>query len=610
MTSRLWTLLLTVLLAFPAAVTAAEQHALSIGVDPALPPGFTHYPYANPDAPKGGTLRLATVAAFDSFHSFIARGIPAPGSGLTTARLGDSSRDEPFTQYASVARSFEVAPDRSSVIVHLNPAARFSDGVPVTSADVVFTFTALTTKGSPTYLRYYSDVESVKALDAHTVRFDFVEANNPELPYLVGQVPVLPKHWWEGRDFAEPTLDVPPGCGPYKVKSFRPGYSIVYERVRDWWGKDLPVNKGRYNFDIVRYDVYRDRTVTAEAFRSGEFDFRAESSAKAWAQDYTGPAIRQGLIKRAEFTHSRPAGMMGFVFNTRNGLFSDRRVRKALALAFDFQWTNKALFYGQYKRCDSYFTNSVFAAQGSPSAAELAILEPLRGSIPAEAFGPAVMAPRTDGSGRLRGQLRKALALLREAGWTLKDGTLRNKAGQPFVFEMLLRSPTMERVALPLGKNLAKLGITMNVAMADASRYVRRVRAYDFDMISTVIRQSDSPGNEQRFFWTSDAAKTPGTRNLAGVSSPAVDKLVETLIAAKDRDTLTTCVRALDRVLRSEWYAIPGWYSPVDRFAYWDVFGMPQTRPSRGLDIFSWWYDADGAKRVAQAGFRSGGENS
>lgn len=582
------------------------QHAICISGTPALGEDFDHLPYVNPDAPKGGTFRLSAVGTFDSFHPFIARGIPAAGSGLLIASLTASSLDEPFTQYPYVAESFEVAADKSFVIFHLNRAAKFSDGHPVTADDVVFTFHALLEKGSPTYSKYYEGIEKVEKLSRHSVKFSFREKNNPELPFVAGQMKVLPAHWWDGRDFSEPTLEVAPGCGPYRLKSSRTGYSVEYERIDDWWGRDLPVNKGRYNFDVVRYDYYRDRTVSAEAFRSGAFDFCRENSAKAWAQDYTGPAIEAGLIKCKALEHSRPAGMQGFIFNTRRGIFADRRVRQALGLAFDFEWTNKALFYGQYKRCNSYFTNSIFAADGPLTPEEEALLSPWKDSVPQDVFNDAPIEEKTDGTGRIRGRLRKALTLLREAGWRLEDGVLRNEDGKPFEFEMLLRSPSMERVVLPYSKNLSRLGITMHVTMADSSRYIRRIRSYDFDMIVSVIRQSDSPGNEQRFFWTSSAAETPGTRNLAGVKNPVVDALVEDIIAAENRDRLKVCVRALDRVLRAEYYVVPGWYSPVDRVAYWCAFDMPESRPSRGIDIFSWWYDEAGAERIAEAGFAGG----
>ncbi|NJB66672.1 microcin C transport system substrate-binding protein [Desulfobaculum xiamenense] len=587
----------------PRAAWGMGLHALAIGGAPALPADFTHFPYANPDAPKGGTLRLAAIGTFDSFHPYIARGIAAAGNGLLAATLTTSSRDEPFTQYPYVARSFDVPEDRSHVVFHLDPSARFSDGEPVTADDVIFTFDALVKQGSPTYAKYYEGVSGVTKLSAHAVRFDFRERGNPELPVIAGQLPVLPRHWWQGRDFGSPTLDVPPGCGPYRVRESRTGYSVEYERVGDWWGAALPVNRGRYNFDRIRYDYYRDRTVSAEAFRGGEFDYQMENSAKAWAQDYRGPAIDAGLIRCETIAHERPAGMQGLVFNTRRLQFADRRVREALTLAFDFEWTNRTLFYSQYTRCDSYFSNSAFASREVPSGAELALLEPWRGSLAPEVFGEPCVAPTGDGSGRIRERLRRALALLTEAGWRLEDGVLRDAQGRPFVFEMLLRSPSMERVVLPYAKNLATLGIRMEVSMADASRYVRRTRSFDFDMIVSVMRQSDSPGNEQRFMWTAAAADTPGSRNLAGVKSPVVDDLVEHIIAARDRQSLVAAVRALDRVLLWEHYAVPGWYCPVDRVAYWDRFGMLERHPSRGVDIFSWWYDEGRAKRIAEAGF-------
>lgn len=588
---------------YPQSSEAKVLSALTLGKAPQLSSDFQHFPYANPDAPKGGQLRLASIGTFDSFHPYVARGIPAAGIGLVNATLTTSSRDEPFTQYPYVASSFELVDGGATLLCHLNPRARFSDGHPVSAEDVVFSFDALMHKGSPMYRKYYAGIVRVTARDAHTVRFELADAKNPELPVVAAQLPVLPAHWWKGRDFSKPTLEQAPGCGPYVVKRSSTGYSVEYERVKDWWGADLPVNAGRFNFDRIRFDYYRDRTVAGEAFRSGEFDFQMVSSAKSWAEEYVGPAVDAGLLKREAIRHTRPSGMQGFVMNTRRPLFADRKVRQALGLAFDFEWTNRALFYGQYARCLSFFSNSEFASSGVPQGKELSLLEPYRSALPQELFVSPFTLSKSDGSGRIRPQLRKALTLLREAGWTLRDGVLRNAQGKSFEFEMLLRSPRMERVVLPYQKNLKRLGITMHVSLADSSRYIRRIRSYDYDMVVGVMRQSDSPGSEQRLFWTSSAAKTPGTRNLAGIQNPVVDGLVDKVIGAQNRDELLTAVHALDRVLLWEAYVVPGWYSPIDRIAYWDRFGMPKLRPSRGTDIFSWWFSPEGDARIQAAGF-------
>jgi len=588
---------------------ARETHFLSLDRTGRHSRLSDHLPYTDPEAPKGGTLYLSATGSFDSFNAYIPRGIPAAGSTLLlTATLTASSRDNPFVQHPYVAESFEVAPDNGWVIFHLDPRARFNDGHPVTADDVVFTFRTLMAAGSPRYKQYYKSVEQIEKTGPRSVKFLFSEQNNRELPVIVSQLPVLPKHWWKDRDFSKPGLEPPLGCGPYGIKKFRAGYSVEYERVKNWWGQSLPINRGRYNFDVIHYDYYRDRTVAGEAFRSGEFDYMVENTAKNWVNDYKGPAFDQGLIKRLELRHFRNSGMSGFFFNTRRSLFADPRVRRALALVFDFEWTNSALFFGQYKRCDSYFSNSKLAATGLPGPKELDALEPWKNEVPPEVFTTAFIPPKGNGSGHIRKRMHTALRLLNQAGWSLKDGVLRNRDGQPFTFELLLRSGSLERVALPYRQNLKRLGIRMDIAMADTSRYIRRIRSRDYDMIYATVRQSDHPGNEQRNYWTSRAARTQGSQNWAGVSSPAVDALVNRIIASADHEELMTNTHALDRILLWSDYVIPGWYTPVDRLAYWDKFGMPETKPKNGVDLFSWWVDTDKEQRIMNSGFRSGGK--
>lgn len=573
-----------------AAVAGQPMHALTITGAPGLPADFAHLPHVRPDAPKGGTLRMGSIGTFDSFHPFIMRGMPAAQVSLTYETLGESNRNEDFAIYGLLANSFELAPDRSWLICRLHPEARFSDGKPLTADDVAFTFRALVEHGSPFYRDYYAQVAGVDVLDAHTVRFRFATRDNPELPVIVAQLPVLPAHWWQGRDFSTPQREAAPGSGPYRVREHRPGASITYERVPGWWGERLPINRGRYNFDVVRCDYYRDVTVARQAFLGGEFDLWSESTIKDWAESYDVPAVRDGRIVREEIPHGRTEGMSGFIFNTRQPRFADVRVRRAVAMAFDFEWTNKAMFHGAYLRCPSYFTNSEFAAPPRPGEGELALLEPLRDKLDPAVFGQAPRPTAGDGSGDTRPRLREALGLLREAGWDLRDGALRNARGEQLRFTLLLSSKGLERVVLPYRRNLERLGIAMDVQVADQTQYVGRIRAFDFDMMYATLRQSNSPGNEQRSFWTSTAAERPGSRNYAGIRDAAVDALVERIVAAPDRTTLTDAVRALDRVLLHGAYVVPGWYSDKLRVAHWKTrVAHPATPPRGGMDVHTWW---------------------
>ncbi|XPV74705.1 MAG: extracellular solute-binding protein [Desulfovibrio sp.] len=600
--------LLGLLCACPAFATPV--HVLSIDnsmQDSTTPPYFKG---VNPNAPKGGTIRLSATGTFDSFNQYSTYGVSAAGIVLTTGTLTAAHRDNPFVQYPYIAERFEITADNSWVIFHLNPNAKFSNGESVTAEDVVFTFDTLKTKGNPKYKQYYRAVEKAETTGPLSVKFVFTEKNNRELPIIVGQLPVLSKSWWQTQDFSKATLNPPVGCGPYKIKNFRAGYSLEYERVNNWWGQDLPIHKGRYNFDTIRFDYYRDRTVAAEAFRSGEFDYMVENTAKNWANNYVGPAFDQNLIKLLEVKHSRTAGMSGFFFNTRRGHFSDVRVREAISMMFDFNWTNTALFYGQYTRADSFFSNSDLAASSSPNGLpteeEKRLLAPWKSLLPEKLFTQKFTTVSTDGSGRIRNQMRTAMALLQSAGWHLENGVLKNQSGTPFTFELLLRSGSLERVVLPFQRNLKRLGITMNITSADSSRYTRKVRSHDYDMIYTTVRQSTHPGNEQRNFWASTSAPLKGSRNWAGISHPAVDGLVEKVILAQNKQELHTAVHALDRVLLWNHYVIPGWYSQKDRVAYWDKFGIPDYQSSRGMDRYSWWIVPEKDQRIQNSRFRSG----
>lgn len=573
------------------------RHALAMNGEPKYAPGFTHFDYANPEAPKGGVLHQSVIGTYDSFHPFIPKGVAAEDVGLIYETLMTSSQDEPFTEYGLLAESVQMPEDRSYVIFHLHPEARFHDGEPVQPDDVIFTFNALMEKGDPFYKKYYNDVQSVTDLGEGRVRFDFGDSTNQELPLIVGQLPVLPKHYWENRDFGESTLEPPLGSGPYRIAEFQAGKTITYERVADYWGQNRPAQRGHYNFARIRYDYYRDSTVALEAFNAGEYNFRQENTSKDWATMYTGANYEKGWIVKEEIHHELPRGMQGFAYNLRRPLFQDRRVREALGYAFDFEWSNQNLFYGQYTRSQSFYTNSEMASSGLPSAEELRYLEPLRDQVPPEVFTQEFTVPTSDGSGNLRSQLRKAGQLLTAAGWKVDPSSRKrvNAAGEPFAFEILLVSPAFERIVLPFKKNLERLGIDLSVRVVDPSQYVNRLRGFDFDMIVAVIGQSLSPGNEQREFWHSDSANLEGSRNLMGIQNPAVDTLVEQLIAAPNRPELIVRTRALDRVLLWNHYLIPHWHINYFRVAYWNRFSRPPIVPKYGLGLFTWWEDSEKA---------------
>ncbi len=586
------TFVLFLFIVFPFSSLAAEttlSHGLALHCELKYPAAFIHFDYVNPEAPKGGTLRQAAIGTFDTFNDSILKGISAAGVGMIYDTLMAAAEDEPFSQYGLIAEKVELAADRTFVIFQLNPKARFHDGHPVTAADVVFTFNLLLEQGQPMYKRYYADVTGVEALDQRRVKFTFKDGNNAELPLIVGQLVVLPRHFWQDKEFNKAGLDLPLGSGPYRIKSFIPGKSVTYERVVDYWAADLPVNKGRYNFDILIYDYYRDATVALEAFKAGEYDFRHENVSKNWATLYKGPQFEDGRIIKKEITHEIPQGIQGFVFNTRRAIFSDRRVREALINAFDFEWSNKNLFYGQYRRSNSYFSNSELAAIGPPSQAETELLQPFADQLPAEVFKDSYHLPTTDGRGNIRQNLRRAAALLKDSGWMVKNKKLIDKNGRPFIFEILLTAPAFERIVLPFKKNLARLGIETKVRVVDTAQYLNRVREFDFDMVVWSFGQSLSPGNEQRYYWHSSVVDIPGSRNLAGIKDPVVDALVEKIIHATDRQSLVTKVRALDRVLQWGFYVLPHWHISTFRIAYWNQFAQPELVPKYGLGLMTWW---------------------
>ncbi len=580
----------------PAADTGVTvSPALSMYGDLKYPPGFKHFDYVNPDAPKGGTVKLAVIGTFDSLNPFILKGVADNGMFSTFDTLLASSTDEPFSEYGLIAESIELPADRSWVIFNLRPQARFHDGSPITADDVVWTFDTFKSKGRPYYHSYYSRVVKAEKLGPRKVKFTFSEGNNRELPLIVGQLHVLSKAYWSKREFDKTTLEPPLGSGPYEVAAVEPGRSITYRRVKNYWAAQLPVNVGQHNFDTIRYDYYRDATVALEAFKAGQYDIRFENVAKNWATGYECPALSKGLIKKEQIPNQVPTGMQAYVYNTRHAVFHDPRVRQALAYAFDFGWTNKNLFYGAYTRTKSYYSNSELASRGLPSPAELKILEPFRGQEPAEVFTREYEPPETDGSGDIRGNLIVALKMLREAGWSVKNGKLVNdKTGQPLQFEILLVQPEFERVTLPFVRNLARLGIKANVRTVDPSQYQRRMDSFDFDMAVGGWPESLSPGNEQIDYWTSKSADVTGSQNLAGIKDPVVDKLVDMVIAAPDRQSLVDRTRALDRVLLWGHYVIPQWHIRDTRVAYWDKFDRPKTLPpyDLGAGFDAWWVDA------------------
>ena len=584
-----------VLAAMSAAPVAAEpSHGIAMHGDLKYPADFKHFDYVNPEAPKGGEVRLAARGGFDTFNPYVVKGRAAAGIGLVFETLMVNSADEPFSEYGLLAETVETPEDRSWVEFTMRQDARWHDGKPITVDDVIWTFQALKTQGRPFFRYYYANVANPVRTGERSVRFNFTGGTNRELPLIVGQLPVLPKHYWEGREFAETTLEPPLGSGPFRIAEFEANRHVVYERVRDYWGAEHPTQKGFWNFDKIRFDYYRDATVIIEAFKSGAFDYRAENSSKAWATAYDVPALRAGELLKKTFEHNRTAPIQGFVMNQRRAIFADPRVRRALAYAFDFEWSNKALFYGQYVRTRSYFDNSELTARGIPKGDVLKILEKYRGRIPEEVFTTEYQPPKSDGSGNIRRNLRTALSLLREAGWTVDPKTkkLTNaKTGQVMAFEILLVSPLFERIALPYTKNLERLGIEARVRTVESAQYKERIDNFDFDMISGIWGQSSSPGNEQRDFWGSEAADRKGSRNLSGIKNPVVDELVELVVSAPDRKSLVTRVRALDTVLQWQHVVVPHWHIPYDRLVYWDRFKQPAVTPDQGVQFMAWWID-------------------
>ena len=585
-----------------------KHHALSLIGTLKHGPDYTHFSWVDPNAPKGGRVRLWTRGTFDSLNQFPVKGNSAVGLGLIYDTLMMQSPDEAGASYGLIAEWVTYPEDYSSATVQLRDGARFHDGKPITPDDVIFSFDAIK-KVSPNHAFYYKDIAKAEKTGDRQVTFTFSVKGNRELPTIIGDLQVLPKHFHEAvgangesRDLSKSTLEVPLGSGPYRIKEVDAGRAISYERVKDWWAKDLPIGKGQWNFDELRFSYFRDRVPAFEAFKSGQIDYWSENSAKDWATAYDFDAVKRGLVKREKLPTKNVAYMQSFAFNLRRSQFQDPRVRRAFNLAFDFEWANKNLFYDQYTRLGSYFDNSELKSTGVPQGRELEILKEVKGQVPPEVFTAEWKNPVNVTPQDARKHLGEAAKLLAEAGWTPKSGVLTNAKGEELTAEFLLVQPDFERIVQPYKAVLDKLGIKAGLRIVDTSQYQRRHDTFDFDIIVASFPQSESPGNEQRDFWGSEAADKEGSRNVIGIKNPAVDKLIDRLIMARDREDLVAATRALDRVLLWNHYVVPQFHMPYERLAIWDMYRRPDKLPSRNSSFLRvWWYDEAAAKRLADA---------
>ncbi|WP_308724489.1 extracellular solute-binding protein [Metapseudomonas otitidis] len=585
-----------------ASATISESHGYAQFGGLKYPANFSHFDWVNPDAPKGGTLRLMAFGTFDTLNpytfkgtspvatpNFLQYGISELNEPLMVGTgIYDPSGDEPASSYGLIASSVEYSEDRSWVVFNLRPEARFHDGKPITAYDVAFSYRTLVGSGHPQYRTSLQEVERVDILNRHRIRFVLKRAGNPLLILRLGELPVLPQHYWEDRDFKATTFEPPLGSGPYRITQVRPGRGLVFERVKDWWGKDLPVNRGKYNFDRVEVEFYRDANVAFEAFKAGEFDFYIEHQAKNWANSYRFPAVARGDVIRAEIPHQIPTQTQALFMNTRHKVFQDRRVREAMGLMFDFEWTNRALFNNAYLRAASYYPNSEFTATGKPEGQEWLLLSPYRGQLPAQLFTEPFKVPTTDGRGIPRETLRRALGLLGDAGWKLSGQRLLNTRGEPLRFEILLVNPNLERILQPYAENLAGIGIDVTLRTVDRAQYKQRLDHFDYDMILMTLPQSLSPGLEQSLYFHSSQVGVKGSKNYAGVADPVVDALLERLLGARSRDEQVAAGRALDRTLLWQHYSIPNWYLNYHRLAYRNRFAFVTTPPYT-LGLRAWW---------------------
>ncbi|BCA29713.1 extracellular solute-binding protein [Metapseudomonas otitidis] len=585
-----------------ASATISESHGYAQFGGLKYPANFSHFDWVNADAPKGGTLRLMAFGTFDTLNpytfkgtspvatpNFLQYGISELNEPLMVGTgIYDPSGDEPASSYGLIASSVEYSEDRSWVVFNLRPEARFHDGKPITAYDVAFSYRTLVGSGHPQYRTSLQEVERVDILNRHRIRFVLKRAGNPLLILRLGELPVLPQHYWKDRDFKATTFEPPLGSGPYRIIQVRPGRGLVFERVKDWWGKDLPVNRGKYNFDRVEVEFYRDANVAFEAFKAGEFDFYIEHQAKNWANSYRFPAVARGDVIRAEIPHQIPTQTQALFMNTRHKVFQDRRVREAMGLMFDFEWTNRALFNNAYLRAASYYPNSEFTATGKPEGQEWLLLSPYRGQLPAQLFTEPFKVPTTDGRGIPRETLRRALGLLGDAGWKLSGQRLLNTRGEPLRFEILLVNPNLERILQPYAENLAGIGIDVTLRTVDRAQYKQRLDHFDYDMILMTLPQSLSPGLEQSLYFHSSQVGVKGSKNYAGVADPVVDALLERLLGARTRDEQVAAGRALDRTLLWQHYSIPNWYLNYHRLAYRNRFAFVTTPPYT-LGLRAWW---------------------
>jgi microcin C transport system substrate-binding protein len=587
------------------------RHALSLFGNVKYPADFARFDYVNPDAPKGGVARQIAIGTFDNFNPTVAgvKGSIAAAVGLIYESLTTPSEDEVSTEYGALAEAVSHPDDFSSVTYRLRPQAKWHDGQPVTADDVIFSLDSFK-KYHPQYSAYYRHVVKAEKVGERDIKFTFDAPGNRELPQIVGQLTVLPKHWWEGtdsegrkRDISATTLEKPLGSGAYRIKEFEPGRSIVLERAKDYWARDLNVNIGLKNFDELRYEYFRDSTVALEAFKGDQVDWRTENSAKNWATAYDFPAVTEKHVLLEEFLNRSFGSMQAFALNVRREKFADPRVRRALNFAFDFEEMNKQIFFGQYKRISSYFDGTELASSGLPQGRELEILETVRAQVPAEVFTTAYTNPVGGNPEAVRDNLREALRLLKEAGYEVRDRKLVDiKTGTQFAFELLGEDPSFERVMLFFKPSLERLGIAVSVRTIDPTQYENRLRNWDFDIVVANWGESLSPGNEQREYWGSQSADMAGSRNIIGIKNPAIDKLIERVIYTKDRDDLIAATKALDRVLLWNHYVVPQWNYPKVRTARWDRFGRPAELPKYGLSGFPslWWFDPDKAARIGK----------
>ncbi len=580
-----------------APLSAEQRHGLSAFGDLKYPQNFPHFDYVNPDAPKGGritTIGTAGVVTFDSLNGYILKGDAAQKLDLLFDTLMVRAFDEPDAVYGLVARTADLADDKMSVTFTLRPEAKFADGTPLTAEDVAFSFDLIKKDGHPRLVVAIRDVVSGKAVDRHTVRYTFKGENVRDLPMIVAALPILSKAYYTANDFAKTTLEPPLGSGPYRVKDLKQGQHITYELRGDYWAKDLPVNRGRFNFGEIKLLYFRDRTAELEALKAGLLDLREEFTSKSWMTEYNVSALEEGRLIKAVTPDARPSGAQGFFLNMRRKKFADARVRQAMDLAFDYEWTNKNLFFNLYIRTQSPFENSAFKSKGTANDAEKALLIPLRDHVPAGAYEEPYKPPVSDGSGQDRKLLRKASQLLREAGWTRQGNVLKNADGETLTIEFLIFAPTFERVIAPYVRNLKLLGVDASIRFVEAAQYQERLKTFDFDIITQRFAMGQTPGVELQAFFSSTTAEVQGSFNLAGVKNPAVDALIGHAIRAKSREELNTALRALDRVLRGLHFWVPHWYKASHNVAHWDMFGAPETKPAfdRGI-LETWWIDSE-----------------